>query len=103
MAADPPLRERLAQSLGPVLASDLAAHLRRDGVLVVAAGLDLLTCAEALATDDASRVREWVTAGSLRKASEGERAQWPGEADGTWMAVVVQPFVLVQRLNGAEA
>ena len=68
MAADPSLRERLAQSLGPVLASDLAAHLRRDGVLVVAAGLDLLTCAEALARDTAL----WEAVFAL----EGAQAAW---------------------------
>ena len=103
MSADPTLRDRLAQSLGPVLASDLAAHLRRDAVLVVDPALDLLDCAEAVAADRSVQVRAWLERGALRRASPQERADWPQQAAFQWMAVIVQPFVLVQLLAGPEA
>jgi hypothetical protein len=90
------VRESLERSLGVVFTSDLAAHLKRDGVIVVAPTLSLLDCAVAIALDDKARVAAWLADGSVRRASEEERAHWPSEPQREWLAVVVQPFVLVQ-------
>lgn len=91
------LRGQLERSLGFVVASDLAAHLKRDAVIVVAPTLSLIDCAVAMARDDAQRVSAWLADGSLRRASAQERARWPSERATEWLAVVVQPYVLVQR------
>jgi hypothetical protein len=101
MTEDLSLRARLERSLGPVLASDLTAHLARNGVWIVGPQLSLLDCAVAIAEDDTESVSAWLADGSLRRPSPDERARWPADADRTWLAVVVQPFVLVQLQTGS--
>lgn len=90
------LRERLEPQLGPVEYSDLAAHLGRDALFVVAPGLSLLECAIAVAQDDVDRVGAWLKSGELRKPTAAERRDWPTEEGRLWMSVPVRPFVLVQ-------
>lgn len=90
------LRASLLRTLGAVYTSDLVAHLKRDAVIVVDSGISLIDCAVAIALDDKAKVAGWMSAGALRRATEDERAQWPSEPTREWLAVVVQPFVLVQ-------
>jgi hypothetical protein len=90
------IKIKLEQSAGLVFYSDLAAHLGRDAVFVVARSLSLVACGVAVATDDVERVERWVASGELRKPSRAEREAWPNEAGRRWLAVAVQPFVLVQ-------
>ena len=62
---------------------------------MVAPSLSLLDCAVGVAMDDVTKVQGWIESGELRKPSKAERAAW-AENGGTWTAVIVQPFVLVQ-------
>lgn len=89
------IRTKLAESLGPVGYGDIAAHLNRDAVFVVAPSLELVECGVAVAMDEVETVRMWIETGTLRKPSRDERAHWAAHG-GTFVAVVVQPFVLVQ-------
>jgi hypothetical protein len=91
------LRARLEESLGVVFSSDLAAHLKRDAVFVVGPALSVLDCAVAVARDDAPSVSAWIAEGALRRATPDERERWPREASRRWLALVVQPYVLVQE------
>lgn len=91
------LRHALEKRLGPVEFSDLRAHLERDAVFVVARELDLVGCGVAVAGDEVGTVREWIEAGQLRKPSSAERSAWPDDPTRRWMAIVVQPFVLIQE------
>lgn len=88
-------RVQLERSVGPVGYSDLRAHLDRDAVFLVAASVSLITCGVAVAMDDVDMVKRWIDSGELRKPSKDERASW-AQHGGTWNALVVQPFVLVQ-------
>lgn len=90
------LREKLERRRGPVFFSDLSAHLARDAVFVVRADLDLVDCGIAVANDDVELVGAWIQAGKLRRPSRNEQSSWPNETTRTWMAIVVQPFVLIQ-------
>jgi hypothetical protein len=94
------IRARLEQSAGPVLFSDLRAHLARDAVLLVAPGVSIVECGVAIARDDAPAVERWITSGELRRPSAEERAAWTASTDARWTAIVVQPFVLVQEIEG---
>lgn len=93
------VRAKLEETAGPVFYSDIAAHLNRDAAFVVAKSVSLIECAVAVATDDVALVEVWVKRGELRKPSRAERDAWPGEAGRQWLAVVVQPFVLVQEVE----
>jgi hypothetical protein len=88
-------RRKLAETLGPVSFSDIKAHLGRDAVFVVAPSLELVECGVAVAMDEVETVRMWIETGALRKPSREERQRWLDQG-GTFVAVVVQPFVLVQ-------
>lgn len=94
------LRARLAESLGPVLFSDLRAHLARGAVLVVRGDAVLLDCALGVARDDVPSVKAWLESGVLTRPTVEEHAAWARAEGRRWLAVVVQPFVLVQDLPG---
>jgi hypothetical protein len=93
-------RARLEESAGPVLFSDLRAHLARDAVLLVSPRVSIVECGVAIARDDAPAVERWITSGELRRPTAEERAAWAASTDARWTAVVVQPFVLVQEIEG---
>jgi len=97
--ADETRRAGIEATLGTVPGSDLAAHLRRDGVVWVDAALDLVTVGVALAEDDASAVSSWLQRGLVRRPDADERAAWEAAPERPWRVVVVQPFVLVQALE----
>lgn len=99
MTLEEGIRTRLTEALGPVLFADLKAHLARDAVFVVGPTLSLVECGVRVALDDVAVVGGWIESGELRKPSADERGRWAegGEAR-RWMALVVQPFVLVQDL-----
>ena len=90
------LRLKLTELMGTVFFSDMRAHLERDAVVVISPELALIEVAIAVANDAASLVEGWIRDGSMRKPSLGERTSWPNDEGRTWLAVVVQPFVLVQ-------
>lgn len=92
------IAHRLRETRGPVAFADLAEHLARDGLFIVAASVDLIACGVAIATDDVDRVRTWIGSGELRKPTQAERDHWRDHTPlDLWTAVIVQPFVLVQR------
>lgn len=98
MTLEEGIRTRLTEALGPVLFADLKAHLARDAVFVVGPTLSLVECGVRVALDDVAAVGAWIESGELRKPSADERTRWAEGETRRWMALVVQPFVLVQDL-----
>lgn len=98
MSDDDELRTKLRASAGPVQYSDLAAHLRRQAVFVVD-GIELIECGAAIATDDRAAIERWLDGGQLRRPSPAELEAWPSAAERRWLALVVQPFVLVAAID----
>lgn len=96
MTVSEALRYELSKRKGPVEYSDLRAHLERDAVFLVSPELDLVDCGVSVANDEVSVVREWLRDQKLRKPSQAERDAWPEDSTRRWIAIVVQPFVLVQ-------
>lgn len=96
MTLEEGIRTRLTEVLGSVLFADLQAHLARDAVFVVGPTLSLIECGVRVALDDVGAVEGWIASGELRKPSSDERVTWSAAAGRRWMALVVQPFVLVQ-------
>jgi hypothetical protein len=96
MSVEEAIRVRLSSLAGPVPFEVLAEHLERDAIFIVAPTVSLLECGVAVAMDDVDRVRAWIDAGELRKPTLDERSSWPKAGKRTWVAIVVQPFVLVQ-------
>jgi hypothetical protein len=91
------MREGIAQTLGDVFWSDLAAHVGRDAVIIAAPELDLVEVGMALAMNDTSSVDAWIKAGKLQKPSTEDLSRWSVSTNLRFTSVIVQPFVLIHR------
>jgi hypothetical protein len=83
-------------------ADTLAPHHAR-GALVRVDGLDLVEVGEALAADDAARLRGWMAAGQVARVDDATWRAWSALPGDAFELVIVQPFVLVRPMSGAEA
>ncbi len=91
------MRDELEEGMGPIEFTDLRAHLTRDAVITVAPKLDLLEVGEAVAKDDKPRVAAWIESGLIGKPDLATIERWSKASGTAWIALVVQPFVLVQE------
>jgi hypothetical protein len=83
-------------------ADALAPHHAR-GALVRVDGLDLLVVGEALAADDAARLRGWLATGQVARVDDATWRAWSALPGDAFELVIVQPFVLVRPLSASEA
>jgi hypothetical protein len=89
---------------GQVMASyweDLAPHARRAALLMLHEAVDLLDVAEVLARDDVAALKRLLESGRLVRVAIAEAEALEAEEDARFQFVVVQPWVLAQRLLGA--
>lgn len=98
MQLEAAVRTRLEETVGPILFSDLRAHLERDAVFVVADEISLVDCGVSVAMDHVEQVGAWIDGGQLRKPGVQERLNWAVISGAAWLALVVRPYVLVQLL-----
>jgi hypothetical protein len=80
---------------------ELARHFARGVVVNVAAGMDLIAVAVAMAQDRAEEIETWTRAGQVQRASDDDARYWY-EQDSVFWAVVVAPWVLVQEIERDE-
>ncbi|MEE4277223.1 MAG: DUF2288 domain-containing protein [Halieaceae bacterium] len=76
--------------------TELQRFFAAGQLVLVAAGLDLVQVAVALAEDDAPRFERWIAAGQVAAVSDEQARMWLAEDAALW-AVVAQPWVLVQE------
>lgn len=92
------IAEQFREDLAVVPWKDLRIHLQRDAIVIVAAELDLVETATAVAEDDKSKVDRWITAGWLVKPTTEQVTAWETELDKPFRLLIVQPFILVQMV-----
>ncbi len=90
-------RERLVRELAEVEWQVLRPHAQRGALILVSSALDLVEVATRVAEDDRERVSTWIEAGEVGKPSREQCAQWEGESGRQFRALIVQPYVLVQK------
>jgi hypothetical protein len=88
--------EKIAKYTGEVGWSYLKPHFERDALLWVDPELSLEEVAMAFIHDDSVRVADWLGNGDLVRVGKLHAAQWE-TTDELFTAVVVTPFVLMQR------
>ena len=93
----PPMRDGLLATLGVVFWSDLQAHAKRDALIVVGAGLDLVDAGTALAENDTGRVQRWIDAGLLSKPTAADLERWAIDGAARFDSLIVAPFVLMRE------
>ena len=91
------LRQKLNLETGRISWRELRPHFVRGALIRVAAELDLVEVAVAMATDDAARMKQWLDEGAAARADAADAACWE-EQEATFWAVVVAPWVLAQEV-----
>jgi len=91
------LRAQLDENLDEAEWEWLIPHVQRDSVIIVATGLDLLDVGEAIASDKASTVQNWIDEALISKPSEVQVGEWNMQREKRFSTLIVQPFVLVQE------
>lgn len=95
------MREKLAETIGDVLWTDLRPHAARDAVIIVAEELELLDVGVAVASNEAAAVNAWIEAGKLTKPTAEDLARWPLDPKAHFQSLIVAPFVLIRRPSSA--
>ncbi|MEM1394896.1 MAG: DUF2288 domain-containing protein [Cyanobacteria bacterium P01_D01_bin.116] len=91
------LRAQLDENLDEAEWEWLIPHAQRDSIIVVATELDLLDVGEAIASDKASEVQNWIDEALISKPSEVQMGEWNMQREKRFNTLIVQPFVLVQE------
>lgn len=80
---------------------ELEPFFARGVLLWVAASMDLVAAAQALAEDNKSQVALWIDQQQLMPISVDQAQDWQACNSELW-AVVVAPWVLVQEREGKK-
>ena len=92
---DQTAQEKLQKFSGPVSWDYLHPHFESGALLYVDASKSLLEVGDALSSDNAEKIKNWLQDGSLVKPCDAHVAYWK-ELDATFQAMIVRPFVLFQ-------
>ncbi len=92
------LRSKLNTQTGKVLWPEIQRHFARGVVLVVDAQADLIEIAVHVIHDNQVVVEDLLSSGELKKASIENARLWQ-KSDPLFWAIVVAPWVLVQKIN----
>lgn len=91
-----PLRAKINGETSRMPWRELLRFFAAGGVIVVDDTLDLVDVALCVANDDKQAVSGWLESGRIGKVTDAQAAEWL-DADAALWAVVVKPWVLVQR------
>jgi hypothetical protein len=91
-----PLYAKLLGETAKIDWQDLERFFAQGKLLSVARDLDLVSVAEAIASDDAAHVTQWLSAGHVERMQPATAADFAERKPELW-AVVVSPWVCVQE------
>jgi len=92
------IKTALAESLEPASWDSLQPHAKRDALIIVATGLDIVEVGCAIAHDQTESVQKWIQQGQLQKPSANQLSLWNAQPTKAFNTLIVQPYVLVQEL-----
>jgi hypothetical protein len=92
------LRAKLNAETGKLSWQELERHFALGVVVRVAASLDLVEVALAMARDDKAAVQAWLGQGSIARPSARDALAWHEQQCRFW-AVVAAPWVLIQEVT----
>ncbi|MDN7184431.1 DUF2288 domain-containing protein [Caballeronia sp. SEWSISQ10-4 2] len=91
-----PLYLKLFAETAQIEWSELQRFFARGVLLKVARDIDLVSVAEAVASDNTTQVAEWLSAGLVERATAETATDLAARNPELW-AVVVSPWVCVQE------
>jgi hypothetical protein len=92
------LRAELAETLDEAEWDWLSPHARRDMLIIVSSGLDLVDVGIAIANDDSICVQRWIAEALIYKPSPEQLSEWNQNQAKRFTALIVQPYVLAQEM-----
>jgi hypothetical protein len=92
------LRQQLNLETGKIAWEELQRHYARGVIIKVSTEMDLVDVAVKFVQDNKPAIEDWLTNGSIARATDQDATQW-SEAQTVFWAVVAAPWVLVQELN----
>ncbi len=91
------IRDKLNTEAGKLEWHELEKFFAKGVVIRVAASLDLIDVAAAMAEDDVSSIAAWKAEGHIGPPSDDDVAAWLASKPLFW-AVVVAPWVVIQEI-----
>ena len=91
-------RSTLEAEIGPVDWQVIRPHFLRGAIIIVSKDLDLIDVAVKVAEDDTHAIKDWIEEGKLTKPFPEDAKRWEEEMEEL-TSLVVEPFVLVQKLE----
>lgn len=88
-------REKLNQETAQIAWSELQRFFATGQAISVDPALDLIDAAYAVSQNDAAKVEQWMTDGTLMPVSDAQAIEWLAADTALW-TVVVKPWVFVQ-------
>ena len=95
-APQSPLYAKLLAETAKIGWTELERFFARGMLLRVARDLDLVSVAEAIASDDTTQVTQWLSSGLVERVQAETAADFAARDPNLW-AVVVSPWVCVQE------
>lgn len=93
------LRQTLEKALDEADYTDIEPHIKRDAVIVVGHGMNILEVAMKVALDDTKVIDAWIGEGKLGKPTLEQIGLWSSQPHKPFLALIVAPFVLVQEVT----
>ena len=94
------LRVKVNQETSRIKWTELERFFASGAAIFVGDGLDLVEVGVQISEDNKAQVALWLDAGQVANVTDAQALEWH-EADAEVWAVVVSPYVLVQRTSGS--
>ncbi|MBD2336384.1 DUF2288 domain-containing protein [Calothrix sp. FACHB-156] len=94
----PDIKAELAENLDESEWEWLIPHVKRDAVIVVASGLDLLDVGVAIASDNIPQVQIWIDEQLIIKPNTEQLGEWNANPQKRFQTLIVQPYVIIQEI-----
>ncbi|MDZ7960732.1 MAG: DUF2288 domain-containing protein [Aulosira sp. DedQUE10] len=95
----PDLRAELAENVDEAEWEWLIPHVKRDAVILVTLGLDVLDVGVAIASDNIPQVQLWIDEQLITKPSTVQLGEWNSNPQKRFQTLIVQPYVLIQEMR----
>ncbi len=89
------IEAQLAEERADIEWEALIPHSRRDSIIFVHEGLDLVQVGVAIAQDNTAQVEVWIADQLIHKPTAQQLSQWNQDPKQQFSALIVQPYVLI--------
>jgi hypothetical protein len=93
------LAAQLAEDRADIEWEALIPHSRRDSIVFVHEGLDLVQVGVAIAQDNTAQVQVWIAEQLIQKPTPQQLSEWNQNPKQQFSALIVQPYVLISPLE----